>query len=365
VIQIRIAGDNPQERGKLFEKAIRSLLERQGYTDIELNRADRGYELDFSATYKRSEIIGECKAYEKRKIGPRDIHIFFSKFTLERRHNKYIKGEFYSLSPLSGGSSGAEAVLNQIKKEDNVPFVVHTPEEIVDQLIKAGLLQKDSNLDSIKDIKEELKSIVDQIGLVTDKKFHVEEDIVLEYFMDEYYWIGLVTEYDKDKKYFLILDSKGEIPKDNKSLGEMLKEQDKLFENMQYLPQKDLNLDSKKLLSVIMRLDKGNRWKSIFQETISILENQHDYTTIASIFGQLGGYDEKKLYEYAEDVGRRIWSSHTVDEVDPQITKGLCEFAKAGYVRLGDDEKVKELSALIDEIDEATKERDELDIEKE
>lgn len=138
--RIRIAAKDNQKRGKIFERMISDLLERQGYEDIRLNQVEQGYELDFKARHKGVEIIGECKAH-KDKIRSPDIHEFFAKFTLERRRNKHIKGEFYSLSPLTG-SNGAEGVLTRIKEDENIPFIVYTPEGIVSQLIKANLVSK-------------------------------------------------------------------------------------------------------------------------------------------------------------------------------------------------------------------------------
>jgi hypothetical protein len=211
MIQIRIAEKDNQKRGKLFERMIRDLLERQGYEDIRLNQVEQGYELDFKARHKGVEIIGECKAH-KDKIHSPDILDFFAKFTLERRRNKHIKGEFYSLSPLTG-SNGAEGVLTQIKEEENILFVSYNPEEIVDQLIKKELVSA-----SFDDIKAEFSSIIDRTGQMTDKKFVMGDKIFLEYLggeehlRGEYYWICLVSGYGEDAKSFLILDNTGKIP---------------------------------------------------------------------------------------------------------------------------------------------------------
>jgi len=298
--EIRIAATTSVERGRLFEEMTRTLLE--GYwrwENVELNLYRGGYELDFKASSNEGEIIGECKARHDKKIFTTDILAFFAKFTLERRDNQHLRGAFYTLSHLTG-SKGADAVLTRIRQEKSIPFSVYTSDDIVNQLVKQELVE------TIEYIEKKFDFLIDGLGKITAKKFHRDE-IVLEYFNSEYYWVGLITEYDNDKKYFLLLDSRGNMPRDNPGLGDVLKKQDaSLLGDREHLFQKDFNLDSEKLLSVVIQLDKNNQWKKIFLECIRSLEDQHDYVTIANIFEKIGECEEPELYTYVEDIGDKI-----------------------------------------------------------
>lgn len=126
-----------------------------------------------------------------------------------------------------------------------------------------------------------------------------------------------------------------------------------------YLPQENLDLDSKILLSVIAQLDMGNHWKMVFIDSIDILKNKGDYITIAEIFESINelrpGCIEEDLYRTAEEIGFRM-RSYGPSEIDEDnrnpIELKLYNFSKEGYQKLGNEKKVKEVSEKIRELEE-------------
>lgn len=342
--QIRIAEKDPRKRGELFERMMGELLEKQGY-DVTFNRVKHpGYELDFDAQHGNFKIIGECKAH-KGKIDSPDLLKFFGKFELEKRTNSHLSAEFYSLSPLTG-RNGAEELLEHIKEEDGVLFSVHTPEEIIDKLKNGGTL-----LGDIDQVEDEFKTQIEGIAYVTGQKFYTD-GIFLEYFRGEYYWICLLSEH-VGKKSFLLLDSEGNIPEGSRSISDVMKEHDELLNGMVYLPQQEyLDLDSKKLLSIVACLDKSeSHWWSIFDICINILIENGYYNIVGAIFKKIEklNYSEEIIFGKAEDIGARIWFS---DSDDNSSAHALYEFAKNGYDKLNNQEKVRSISEKISAIEE-------------
>ena len=229
--QIRIAEKDPRKRGELFERMVRMLLEKQGYKIDEWTpRLSHGYEIDFIAKYndrnkKIKTVIGECKAHRNNICAP-NIHKFFSEYIIKSKENDGLEGEFYTLSPLG---NGAKQVYEKIKQYYGESFHVYTSEEIVNRLLDVETIPEDFEY-----IKNKFKSIVDRTTYVTRQKFYID-DIFLEYFRDEYYWICLVSESDENKKSFLLLDSTGSIPKGDIGLIEAMKEHDESLSGRVYL----------------------------------------------------------------------------------------------------------------------------------
>ena len=342
--QIRIAEKDPRKRGELFERMMGELLEKQGY-DIKFNQVKPGYELDFHARHKHRghEMIGECKAHKKRIDSP-DLSEFFGKFTLERRANQHLSAEFYSLSPLTG-RNGAEGLLEKIKEEEGIPFSVHTPEEIIDELNSIGILSRD-----IDRIKYEFEIQIEGISYVTNQKFHID-DILLEYFRGDYYWICSVSE-PSGKKSFLLLDSTGSIPKGYINIIGAIKEHDESLSDRGHLFQHEtLGLDSGVLLSVVAQLDKKeNSWKPVFYKCIEILKNNSDYITIANIFIGIGPHcDEDDVFRKAEDIADILYLDQ--DEIDRSILLELYYYAQEGQTKLGNLNKAEDINKKICEIE--------------
>ena len=353
--QIRIAEKDPRKRGELFEQMIGELLRKQGY-DVTFNRVKHpGYELDFDAQHGNYKIIGECKAH-KGKIDSPDLLKFFGKFELEKRTNSHLSAEFYSLSPLTG-RNGAEELLEHIKEEDGILFSVHTPEEIIGKLKNGGIV-----LGDIDQIEDEFKTHIEGIAYVTGQKFYTD-GIFLEYVRGEYYWICLLSEH-AGKKSFLLLDSDGNIPEGSRSLGEVMKEHDELLNDMMYLPQQEyLDLDPKKLLSIVACLDNSeSHWWCIFDICINILIENGYYNIVGDIFKKIEklNCDEEIIFGKAEDIGNRIWFS---DSDDNSSTCALYEFAKNGYSKLNNQEKVRCISAKIRTIKDERRAREVTDDE--
>lgn len=342
--QIRIAEKDPRKRGELFKRMIGQLLEKQGYS-VTFNRVKQpGYELDFDAKHGNYKIIGECKAH-KGKIDSPDLLKFFGKFELEKRINPHLSAEFYSLSPLTG-RDGAERLLEHIKEEDGILFSVHTPEEIIGKLKSGNMLSGD-----IDQIEDEFKTQIEGIAYATGQKFYID-DIFLEYFRGEYYWICLISEH-AGRKSFLLLDSDGNIPEGSRSLSEIMKEHDESLNDLAYLPQQeDLDLDSKKLLSIVACIDENeSHWWGIFDICINILIENGYYNIVRDIFKKIEKLNcsEEIIFGKAEDIGDRIWFS---DSDDNNSAHALYEFAKNGYDKLNNQEKVRSIFTKVSSIEE-------------
>lgn len=353
--QIRIAEKNPRKRGELFEKMIRTLLEKQGYKIDEWTpRLSHGFEIDFIAKYNDRDkniktVIGECKAH-RNNINAPIIHKFFSEYIIKSIENDGLEGEFYTLSPLG---NGAKQVYEKIKQYYDESFHVYTSEEIIDRLFKVEIIPKD-----FEDIKYEFKSIVERIANVTRQKFYME-DIFLEYFRDDYYWICLVSEPD-DKKSFLLLDREGSIPRGGVELASAMKEHDELLKERVYLPQQEtLDLDSSLLLSVLSQLDKRqNQWKVMFYSCIETLKSKGDYATIADIFDYIGvDCSEEDVFRKAEETADML--NFDPENRDRDILLRLYDYAQKGQMNLGNLDKVNEISEKIKEIE------DEIEVEEE
>lgn len=352
--QIRIAEKDPRKRGELFEQMIRMLLEKQGYEiDEWIPRLSHGYEIDFIAKYndrdkKIKTVIGECKAHRKNISAPA-IHKFFSEYIIKSKENDGLEGEFYTLSPLG---NGAKQVYEKIKQYYDESFHVYTSKEIVNRLLDVEMIPEDFEY-----IKNEFESIVDRTAYVTRQKFYID-DIFLEYFRDEYYWICLVSEPDENKKSFLLLDSTGSIPKGDIGLIEAMKEHDESLSGRVYLSQQEkLDLDIGVLLAVLSQLDgKQSPWKSIFYKCIETLRSNNDYKIIADIFIEIGlDYNEEDVFRKAEEIADILY----LDNSDISILLELYYYACKGQNNLGNSNKVEEISKKIREI------KAEIDAEKE
>ena len=345
--QIRIAEKDPRKRGELFERMIRMLLEKQGYKIDEWTpRLSHGYEIDFIAKYndrnkKIKTVIGECKAHRNNISAP-NIHKFFSEYIIKSKENDGLEGEFYTLSPLG---NGAKQVYEKIKQYYDESFHVYTSEEIVNRLLDVEMIPEDFEY-----IKNKFKSIVDRTTHVTRQKFYID-DIFLECFRDDYYWVCLVSEPDENKKSFLLLNSDGSIPKDNIGLIEAMKEHDESLNDRVHLAQQEkLDLDPCVLLSVLSQLDRKQRpWKSIFYKCIEILQSNEYYTIISDIFTEIGSdYSEEDAFRKADELADSL--DLDPDNRDPSILLRLYDYARKGQINLGNWNKVREISEKIDRI---------------
>jgi len=229
---------------------------------------------------------------------------------------------------------------------------VHNPEEIINELKNRNILLKDFEY-----IEDDFDSIVERITNVTRQRFYID-DIFLEYFRDDYYWVCLVSEPDEDKKSFLLLDRDGSSPRGGAELANAMKEHDELLKERVYLPQQEtLDLDSGLLLSVLSQLDKRqNQWKVMFYSCIETLKSKGDYATIADIFDDIGvDWSEEDVFRKAEEIADML--NFDPEKRDRDILLSLYKYAQKGQMNLGNLDKANEISEKIKEIEDENRSR--------
>ena len=99
-------------------------------------------------------------------------------------------------------------------------------------------------------------------------------------------------------------------------------------------------------------MDKSeSHWWSIFDICINILIENGYYKIIEDIFKKIEKLNcsEEIIFRKVEDVGGHIWFS---DSDDNGPAHALYEFAKNGYDKLNNQEKVRSISAKISAIEE-------------
>lgn len=318
---IKILEENPQERGRIFEKMVSDLLREMKY-EIDpnsINISSSGYEIDFIAKHEELWIIGECKAHSSHnKIEPKDILTFFGKYILERKKyegtQEFVAGRFFSLSELTGH---ADTTYEKIRENPENKFTIFKPEDIVARLNNTLLLQISE--DKMKEKMDDQKEIISKI---TGKSYKLDF-CYLAYFAGEYFWIQIISSYPK--RFFVIVDSSGNIREESYLYNEFVSRDDWLRDNTIEPFPLELRVGIDAFFKTISVLDKRQVWESIFFKTISLLREKGNYKTIMEVFEEIDRLTSDKDENILE---REILSQK--EKVTSQILDYTNELVKYG-----------------------------------
>lgn len=153
-MKLYILGETRDDKGAQLEELTRTILERQGYKNIQSNlQVGGGSEIDAYATKEsttgvkniETHVLCECKAHE-RPIDMNDWLKFIGKVTIERKNNPGTIGIMLALSGANGAVVGSRNT--DFKDDDTIQLIAN------DDLIT--LLTNIYHLPSVEEAKEKV-----------------------------------------------------------------------------------------------------------------------------------------------------------------------------------------------------------------
>jgi len=220
--------DNPSnsenyDKGVLFEKLCKIIIDAYGYEDIEMRVYKENLEYDVTAKNKLTgmNLIGEAKALQS-KIS-QEIMVFIAKMLVHWEDDKNTLGLFLSVSELTAPVKGQ---IDKITKSHNIKYICG--EDIVNCLAKhAGYL----SYEKVKKIAQSI-TLKNQCGdtslLITDR--------------GEYYIQLLINDGETLPSQFCVLDKYGQLIKD-RSFVDKIKEKIALVKTLEVYEETSLQLE--------------------------------------------------------------------------------------------------------------------------
>lgn len=226
-MRIKVLGENPDVKGKSFEKLMVTILDRLGYDDIITRIHTTGMELDIEAKHKvtKNPLICECKAFDQ-PIGTSHLTDFLGKIVHEETDTITPDGKFFSLSGFIGTASKWYDELKPTTKER---FKIYGNEGVISLLNDSGLLLPSEHIDKIIRKNTEY-SLGERYGV----------------FFESYLYIVQILKIGGSASHYIILTAEGEIV--HKTIEEAVV---KLDETLQSLTRIDLAILEKVTLNLL------------------------------------------------------------------------------------------------------------------
>lgn len=184
------------EKGKLFEVLLKTVLARQGYGIIQMNVHQTGSEIDIKAkdNLSNAKISIEAKAH-KTPLGTPELKKFLQTASTDKNKKRMDHAIFWSLSGINGTARAyyEDEVESRIKKFTSIK----DDSEFQKSLEELGLIGNENS------ITNRIKNLV--------KKNLIARDLI--YYQNKWYFIQYCSDSEKITHYF-ILDSFGNVIND-------------------------------------------------------------------------------------------------------------------------------------------------------